>query len=149
MRARRRAWPEAPAHAGQAAYPPLVDMLSILLFFMLRSFSMDSPVRPDDPDFHLPESSGREAVRLAPQVDITTDAVYLDGERIAAADYYLTHEDALIPELYDDLQGGACRSINLRADAQVPYEILRKVIFTAQEAGVTRMDLVAVGLLGT
>jgi biopolymer transport protein ExbD len=135
-------------HAGQAAYAPLVDMLSILLFFMLRSFSMDSPVRPDDPDFRLPSSSGREAVRHATQVDVTSEAVYLDGERIASVAYYLAHDDALIPELYEDLQGGACRSVSLRADGRVPYELLRKVIFTAQEAGVERVDLVAVGLLG-
>jgi len=145
VRPRRCALPSTPAHAGQAAYPPLVDMLSILLFFMLRSFSMDSPVRPDDPDFRLPQSAGREAVRRATQVDVTTGGVYVDGERVASARYYLEHEDALIPELYEDLQGGARTSANIRADGRVPYELLRKVIFTAQEAGVEQVDLVAVG----
>ena len=39
-----------------AALAPMVDVLTILLVFLLRTWSTDPPVRPDDPSFQLPLS---------------------------------------------------------------------------------------------
>ena len=135
-------------HHGQAAYAPLVDMLTILLFFILKSFSMDTPVRPDDPDFRLPLSTGREYVAKDARIDITTEAVYVDGERAASVAYYLEHDDEIVQELYERLQGTPRRSANVRADGRVPWKLLRKVVYTAQVAHVESLDLVAVSRAG-
>ena len=133
---------------GQAVYAPLVDMLTILLFFILKSFSMDTPVRPEDPDFQLPASAGTEAVARLSAIDITTEAIYLGGERVAATRYYEERPDQLIQELYEPLSGKPPSKVNIRADGRVPYVVLRKVLFTAQEAGVDHLDLVAMSRAG-
>ena len=135
-------------HLGQAAYAPLVDMLTILLFFILKSFSMDTPVRPDDPDFRLPSSTGREHVAKDARIDVTTEAIYVDGERAASTAYYLDHDDEIVQELYERLQGARRRSANVRADGRVPWKVLRKVVYTAQVAHVESLDLVAVSRAG-
>lgn len=135
-------------HLGQAAYAPMVDMLTILLFFILKSFSMDRPVRPDDADFRLPTSHATEAVVRSTAIDVTVDAIYLEGERTASATWYATHDDELVQELYEDLAGSPPAKASIRADGRVPWTVLRKVIFTAQEAGVRSLDLVAVSAAG-
>ncbi|MBN1336351.1 MAG: biopolymer transporter ExbD [Deltaproteobacteria bacterium] len=135
-------------HHGQAALPPLVDMLTILLFFILKSFSMDTPVRPDDPDFRLPVSTAREYVAKTARIDVTPEAVYLDGERMASSTFYLERDDEIVQELYDRLQGAAPRSANVRADGRVPWRLLRKVVYTTQVAHVETLDLVAVSRAG-
>lgn len=144
----RRPPPAQQVHMGQAVYAPLVDMLTILLFFILKSFSMDTPVRPEDPDFRLPASSANDAVARLPAIDITPEAIYLGGERVAATGYYAERPDQLIQELYDQLSGRPPPRLNVRADGRVPYVVLRKVLFTAQEAGVDHLDLVAVSRAG-
>ncbi len=135
-------------HHGQAAYAPLVDMLTILLFFILKSFSMDTPIRPDDPTFRLPASAGREYVAKVTRIDVTGDAIYVDGERAASSTFYLEHDDEIVQELYERLQGTASRSANVRADGRVPWRLLRKVVYTAQVARVETLDLVAVSRSG-
>jgi len=139
---------EVPVHLGQAAYAPMVDMLTILLFFILASFSMDRPVRPDDPDFRLPTSSGTDAVGRQVAIDVTQEALYVDGERMASTPWYTEHDDALVQEIYERLSGSPPERASVRSDGRVPYVVLRKVIFTAREAGVKHLDLVAVSQAG-
>ena len=148
MRRLCRPTPTTQVHLGQSVYAPMVDMLTILLFFILKSFSMDTPVRPDDPDFQLPASSGTEAVARSTAIDVTEDAVYLEGERMASSRYYAQHDEALIQELYNRLAGRPPVHANIRADGRVPWVVLRKVLFTAQEAGVRELDLVATSRAG-
>ena len=55
------------ADFGAAALAPMVDMLTILLVFLLKSWSTDPPVRPDDKSFALPTSNPTRARRANPK----------------------------------------------------------------------------------
>lgn len=133
---------------GQAAYPPLIDMLTILLFYLLQTYSHDPPVRPSDPHFQLSKSTSTEIVHPAIDLDVTEEGIYLEGERAASSKYYLQHDDTLVMELYERLQGRAARRVNVRADARVPYLLLNKILVTANEAGVEQLSIVALNRSG-
>ena len=140
----RRLRPAPSDHgSGQAAYAPMVDMLTILLVFLLKSYSVDPPVRPDDADFTLPTSATEQPVGPARDIDVTEHGIYVDGWRAASTRYYLEHDDTMILELYEDLQASGSQVVNVRADTRVPYRLLQKVLFSAQEAGMDRITLVA------
>ncbi len=128
---------------GTAWLPPFVDLLTILLVFLLKSWSSDPPVRPDDAGFALPTSTMEGELQPALAIDVTEEAVYLRGVRLAGAAYYLERDDQLIEELYAPLQQLASKRVLVRADEDVPYRLLRKIVFTAREAGVERVALVA------
>ncbi len=130
-----------PTAAGVLA--PLVDIITILLVVLLKSYSVDAPVRPEDPDFRLPLSASESPVGPAIDIDVTQEAIYVSGLRTAASSYYLEREDLLIEELYARLQGQAGRAVNVRVDGEIPYLLVRKVLFSAREAGVERLTLVA------
>lgn len=136
--ARRR--PRA-SQAGPLA--PLVDIITILLVVLLKTYSVDAPVRPGDPHFTLPMSASDSPVGPAIDIDVTADAIYVSGLRTAASAYYLEHDDLLIEELYARLQGQAGRAVNVRVDGAIPYALVRKVLFSAREAGVQRLTIVA------
>lgn len=122
---------------------PLVDVITILLVVLLKTYSVDAPVRPEDPDFALALSASEEPVGPAIDIDVTTQAIYVSGQRTAGSSYYLEHDDLLIEELYTRLQGQAGRAVNVRVDGSIPYALVRKVLFSAREAGVQRLTIVA------
>ena len=128
---------------GSGALASLVDIITILLVVLLKSYSVDAPVRPDDPDFRLATSASDSPVGPAIDIDVTADAIYVSGRRTASSGYYLEHEELLIEELYARLQGQAGRAVNVRVDGAIPYALVRKVLFSAREAGVERLTIVA------
>lgn len=126
-----------------ASLMPMVDVVMLLLVVLLRSYSMDPPVRPDDGDFSLPLTASEVPVEQAIDIDVTGEVIQVSGQRTASSRHYLDHDDELIVELYSCLQGQAGKSVNVRVDADVPYVLVRKVMYSAQRAGVERMTLVA------
>ena len=142
MRRRLRSPPKA-TQAGAAALTPLVDAMTILLVFLLKSYSVDPPVRPDDTDFQLASTASEQPVGPATDIDVTSDGIYVDGLRTASSEYYSQKEEALIRELYDAMQGRTVKTVNVRADGKTPYRLLGKVMFTLQQAGVEGVSLVA------
>jgi biopolymer transport protein ExbD len=117
--------------------------MTILLVFLLKSYSVDPPVRPDDSGFQLASTASEQPVGPATDIDVTADGIYVDGLRTASSAYYRDRDDALVRELYDALQGRSAKSVNVRADGRTPYRLLGKVMFTLQESGVERITLVA------
>ena len=133
-----------PASSGSswASLAPMVDLLTILLVFLLKSWSTDPPVRPDDASFALPSSTSDSPVSSVRSLDLTERGLFLSGIRIAGSKYYLEGDDELVNELYDVLLGSP-GALQVRVDEDVPYVLVRKVLFTAQEAGVRDLTLVA------
>ena len=140
---RLRAKPKPSVVGGAAALAPMVDMLTILLVFLLKSWSTDPPVRADDASFELPTSTSEEPVAAPTAVDITDAGIYLEGIRVTGTRYYVEQDDTLIRELHDVLAMNP-GPVQVRMDADAPYVLLRKLLFTAQQAGVEDVTVVAV-----
>ncbi len=131
------------APAGRAGLTSLVDVVTILLVFLLRSYSSDPPVRPDDGDFQLPLTASETPVPRGLAVDVTRELVAVEGQRTADTGYYADRDVALIEELYVAVQGRGAAAVDVRVDRDVPYRVTRKVLFTCQQAGAERLTLVA------
>ncbi|MED5374848.1 MAG: biopolymer transporter ExbD [Myxococcota bacterium] len=129
---------------GTAALAPMVDLMTILLVFLLKSYSTDAPVRPGDSAFSLPMSTSEQPVQSHISVDLTTHGLYLEGQRIAGTRYYLNNPDTLIPELHGALQQLPGEQVQIRADGSLPYALTRKALFTAQQAGKNKVTVVTV-----
>lgn len=129
---------------GSAALAPMVDLMTILLVFLLKSYSTDAPVRPGDTDFALPMTTSEQPVQQHISVDLTTHGLYLEGQRVAGTRYYLKNPDTLITELHGALQQMPGDHVQIRADGTLPYSLTRKALFTAQQAGKSKVTVVAV-----
>lgn len=126
-----------------AALAPMVDMLTILLVFLLKSWSTDAPVRADDETFALPTSTSETPVKTATGIDVTDDGIYLDSVRVAGTRYYVEQDDTLVQEVHAVLSA-APGPVQIRMDEEAPYVLLRKLLFTVQQAGVEDVTVVAV-----
>ena len=126
-----------------AATISMVDVLTVLLLFLLRAYSTDPPVSSEHPEFQLPTSTSEDPVDPARAIEITQDGIYMDGNRKTSTQWYLEHDEDLVREIYTSLQQSPGEHLLVRADQLTPYRLVRKVLFTAQQAGFSHITLVA------
>jgi biopolymer transport protein ExbD len=130
---------------------PLVDMFVILVLFLIANFSATGEILAMNKDIALPEAANTDELQLAPAVAISKDEVLLSGALIGRVDD-LTREDYLnIPALEEKLrdakkqtedmhnaagdQGAFKGDVNIQADKQVTFKIVKRVMFSCASAG--------------
>lgn len=134
---------EAPPPDGLAvgALAPMVDMMTILLVFLLRTWSTDAPfVAPAGP-FALAGTRSEAGRHGGVEILVARDAVWVDGERVVALDRL--GEEPVVRPVYDRLLAlRAPRRVEVVVDREVPWRELRKLLSTVQAAGVAEVGLV-------
>ncbi|MEC7948457.1 MAG: biopolymer transporter ExbD [Myxococcota bacterium] len=127
-----------------AALSPMVDVLTILLVAVLRTWSADPPFQPPEPGFVLPQTREEAPPSRGVTVDVGTDGVYVAGWRAGSARFWQDSEDILMTDLYEALQQQGGTTAVIRAHETAPWSLVGKVLFTAQQAGYGQIELVAV-----
>jgi biopolymer transport protein ExbD len=127
-----------------AALSPLVDVLTLLLVALLRTYSADPPVEVPEADFRLATSGREVGVPRGPVViDVGLDGLYVDGWRVAATQFQARQEGVRIEPLYAALLQRPGDAALVRAHADLPWSMLSRVLATAREAGRRDVRLVA------
>lgn len=138
----RREEPSLAAGLDVGALAPMVDMMTLLLVFLLRSYATEPAPAPPRGDFAL-ASTVSEASRVrAVEVLVSADAIWIDGR--ALVDVADLDDQLLVRPLYDallKLKGGG--RVEVFADHRVPYATLKRVLFTARAAEYDEISLVA------
>jgi biopolymer transport protein TolR len=138
----RQRGPEALPGLDVGALAPLVDMMTLLLVFLLRSYSTEAAPAPPEGPFELPGTVSEDPRKQAVEILVSQDAVYVEGRRVLALAYL--SEDMLVRELYDVLLlvRGKER-VEVHADRTIPWSVLKRVLHTARTAGFEELSLVA------
>ena len=130
---------------------PMVDMFVILVLFLIANFSATGEILAMQKDIQLPEASNTEELTLAPVVLVSKDEVLVSGTLIGRIED-LTRDDYLnIPALeeklrdmrkqFEDLHNAANDAgafkgeVNIQADKQVQFRIVKRVMFSCAAAG--------------
>lgn len=124
------------------ALAPLVDMMTLLLVFLLRSYSTEPAPTPPSGPFELPGTVSEDPRGPAVEILVSPEAIWVDGRRALATRYVPT--DTVVRELYDPLLAIRGRSrLEVHADRRIPWSVLSRVLHTARAAGYTDVALVA------
>lgn len=144
------------SHAGRkSVYEALnlvayIDMMTMLVIFLLMSFSATGEILFIQKNIVLPEAQNWSDLERAPVIGITKEVVTLDGVQVASADDLAKDSatgDAKISELHDrlvtlknnykllhpnqDFNGLAI----IQSDKRVEFKALKKVMYSAATAG--------------
>lgn len=138
----------------------MMDMFTIILFFLLRSFVLESGEVPiTDPKLRLPVSISREAPKLRLNIQVTTDAIVVEGAKIGEIKDYMKEKDLLIKPLYDTLNRYTENTefiarfnpsvrftgeVILQGDKMIPFRMLEKVMYTCGQAGYGNISLAVI-----
>ncbi len=144
MRRLFRGAPAAAGGLGAAALAPMVDLLTILLVAILRSWSSDPPLRLPEADMRLPLSAQESPAPRSIAIDIGVDGLYVDGWRSGSTAYWARSEELLVTEVYAALRERGTGAVTIRAHQQAPWSLVGKVLYTAQQAGYDDIQLLAV-----
>jgi biopolymer transport protein ExbD len=126
----------------------LIDVFTILIFFLLSSASgvelLASPKA-----VKLPESTAEKAPKETIVIAVSGEDILVEGRRIATVAEVLATEGDLIAPLKAELDLQANRqavreetkaqgkAITIMGDKDIPYKLLRKVMYTSARADYT------------
>lgn len=128
----------------------MIDMFTILLVFLLKSFSAEGQIVTVAPDLILPESTAQKPPQTTSVIAITNELILIDGKQVASVSEYLSSNTLLIPGLANELKNiraisekigeistdmGFTGKISIQGDKEIPYQLLKKVMYTCGQIG--------------
>lgn len=134
----------------------MIDMFTILLVFLLKSFSSSGDIMTVSKDLSLPESTAQKEPIPASVIAVTNEWILLDGKQMIMVDDVAKSDQLLIPDLAEGLRNlravsesvgelsmemGFTGKISIQGDKEIPYHILKRVMFTCGQIGYNDMLL--------
>ncbi len=135
----------------------MVDMLTILVVFLLQTFSASGELLSVQKNIILPDAQNFAALEAAPIIALSKDAVTLDGRPMAdSAELNADNTaDWKITKLYDDLvtlknnfkllhpsdgPDGFKGMVIVQADKNVDFKVIKKVMYSCSMAGYSNVN---------
>lgn len=135
------------------ALVPFIDFLITLVVFLLTSFSASGELLAQRPNLVMPTASNTQEIEIAPIVAIDPSVVTLDNRRMAdtetlAANANLERIEQLVQDLETLRRNWSVLhprepfpgTIILQADENVDFRVIKKVMFSAAQAGYTNVS---------
>lgn len=136
---------------GALSLTSMMDILTTLLFFVLKTYISGSEVTSPPPGVTLPRSVVEADMHTSVVVAIDHDAIMVGGERVASVSEANTSKDLLIAPLaaklaeqraqMDDLDRrkgkapSATHLATIQGDSNIEFRVLQKVMYTLDRNG--------------
>jgi biopolymer transport protein ExbD len=143
--------------AGAINLVSMIDMLTVLVFFLLVYSTEQVEVLPSSKDVRLPTSLAESQVRHAVVVIVTAKDVLIRGQSVGSIAEILASDSPIIPGLKAELEAEAngvlksagvteeekvaAREVTIMADKALPYRLVRKVMATSTAASYGKLSL--------
>lgn len=136
---------------------PMMDMMTIILVFLLKSFSSTTQTITFDQNLKVPSSMTRLAPKEATTITLTKKVILVEGDAIAAVTngrvdptqkrdgengYYISplvdvlEKHARRERKVAEMTGGTFdKQLMVVADSTTPYRLLTEVLYSSGQAG--------------
>jgi biopolymer transport protein ExbD len=135
----------------------MIDMLTVLVFFLLVYSTEQIIVVPDSKEVQLPQSIAETEIENTVVVVVGEHDIIVHGRPIASIEQILAADDPIIGGLRAELEADAtdmlklaalpeeeriaARRVTIMADKELPFVLLRKVMATSTAAGYGQLSL--------
>jgi biopolymer transport protein ExbD len=121
----------------------LVDVMTILLVFLIKSFSVEGNIITPAEDLLLPVSTSEKPPRPRCSIEITRQAVLCEGQKLESVADIAAADSLLIPSLFSWMQlqrakatdTAEVKEVMIQCDREVEFSIVKKVMYTCSRAG--------------
>ncbi len=135
----------------------LVDVMTMIVIFLLANFNANGEILFMSKDIRLPEAHHGAELERAPVVALSGETLSLDGARIADTSDLDKSDVWNIPSLeealrdekrkYEQAHTGDDKPfrglINIQADRKVPFKVIKRVMFSCNQAGYGNINFAA------
>ncbi len=135
----------------------LIDMFTILLIFLLKSYSAEGQIMSIANDLRLPESTSKIAPKTTSVVAITREWILVDGRPVERLDNIAAGDSLVISPLKQELlklrrmsedigqlsrdMGGFRGDIAIQGDRDMTFNVLKRIMLTCGQVGYNNMHL--------
>lgn len=138
-------------HQGKLNLVSLMDIFTILVFFLMVNSSSDVQVLNQESAIKLPDSTAETPPGDVLALTVTDNDIVVNGRVVAKLDAFRAFEGKVEPTLKEELDYQSGRSskpapadgrpITILADRELPYDLLKKIISTCVDAGYASISL--------
>jgi biopolymer transport protein TolR len=127
----------------------IIDMMVFLLIFILKTFSTEGNIITPSADLLLPYSASKDKAGSALMIEITKQAVLVDGEPVVTLAQMEESDSLLIRPLFQHLEkrvkilGGEKkeRPAIIQCDKNIDFKYLKRVLNTCARASYSDFSL--------
>jgi len=139
----------------------MMDILTVLLLFLLKSFVVDGEVINPVPGVDLPESTSEATPQASVVIAIFDNTVMMDGEAVANVSEAVAAGDLVIEPLALRLEQAREKAeaiarrrggdeefegkVAIQGDRDINFEILQLVMYTCSVTGFEDISLAVIG----
>lgn len=139
----------------------MMDILTVLLLFLLKSFVVEGEVITPVPGVDLPESSSKDLPQASVVIAIFEDNVMIDGEVVASVAEAVASDDLVIEPLAVHLDTAREKvekiarargnteefrgKVAIQGDREIDFAILQRVMYTCSVTGFEDISLAVIG----
>ena len=136
----------------------LIDVMTILLIYLLKSFSSEGEIITVSKDLMLPESSAKKKPELTVVLKINNQYILVGDEEepITSTDKVLSSDKLIIPELNSwlakrreltqKIERYSSKTkfkgdITIQGDKRIRFRLLKKIMYTCGQQGYNKFSL--------
>lgn len=134
----------------------LVDVMTILLIYLLQSFSSEGDIITVHKDLILPESSAKKPPELRVTLVVNNKYILAEDRKIASVEEILADDKLIIPPLSDWLEKRRSATqkieqystttkfkgeITIQGDKRIRFRLLKKIMYTCGQQGYNNFSL--------
>ncbi len=116
----------------------LIDVMTILLVFLIKNFSVEGNLVTPSPDLTLPISTITEQAKPKFTIQVSQNSIMVDDSTITTIKEVEESEELLIKPLFDAISSHLevdKGEVMLEADKELDFAIIKKVMFTCSKGG--------------
>ncbi len=134
----------------------MIDVFTILLVFLLKSYSAEGQMMSVSKELSLPVSTSIKSPETSSIIMITEKMILVDGRPLMSVKDAIESKNLRLENLYKDLRAKRLMAesvsqldekmafrgdITIQGDSKIPFEVLKKVMYTCGQVGYNNMLL--------
>ncbi|MDR3011956.1 MAG: biopolymer transporter ExbD [Chitinispirillales bacterium] len=126
----------------------LIDVMTILLVFLIKNFSVSSDIVSPPPNVDLPVSASEKPAQPRCAITITKEEIIADDRVLANVAEVKKNAEQIIEPLYAVMKSiqplclvDSVGSIVILCDKDVQFTVVKRVMATSSRAGITNFSV--------
>ncbi len=126
----------------------LIDVMTILLVFLLKNFSVEGELITPAKDLQLPNSTIERKAEPMFSVQISKNDLLVNGKAVVKVSSFEDSDSLMIPDFYEAISSyvgsSKSESVMIEADRELPFNVIKRVMFTCSKAGMKDFSVLVV-----